>query len=188
MELLLEFGADPNEPYSLCESQATYGSVYPIQLSMGPCLRQGLTIEITRLLLRHGTDPHLSTARTCSALSLAASTGNTDVVKLLLQYGAAINTQSERFGNALYAAITGYRGSHENVQVLLQHGADANLPGGYYGSAIQAAVVRPSSYSKVSLWIQHGADVNAGGGFYGTAMQSTAARPYPNTMLIRLLF
>ena len=72
-------------------------------------------------------------------LQAAASTGHTDSVRLLLDYGADVDLLSSTsgFGNALRAAAAfGRKGV---VNMLLDHAANADLSGGDMGNCMIAA-------------------------------------------------
>ncbi|KAH8745815.1 ankyrin repeat-containing domain protein, partial [Diaporthe sp. PMI_573] len=54
--------------------------------------------------------------------------GHKEVVQMLLDKGADVNTQGGEYGNALHAAS--HQGHKEVVQMLLDKGADVNTRGG----------------------------------------------------------
>lgn len=59
-----------------------------------------------------------------TALMWAAETGQTDVVRMLLQYGAVVDRGNPKGGTALmYAAVGGHI---ETIEVLIRAGADPN--------------------------------------------------------------
>ncbi|KAK3334654.1 hypothetical protein B0H65DRAFT_561698 [Neurospora tetraspora] len=72
------------------------------------------------------------------ATPAASREGHKEVVEMLLDKGAGVNTQSRgRYSTALQAASgEGYK---EVVEMLLDKGADVNAQGGHYGTALQAA-------------------------------------------------
>ncbi|KAI4952726.1 hypothetical protein J4E91_003198 [Alternaria rosae] len=105
------------------------------------------------------------------ALQLAAHYGRTLPAAILLDAGADVNAQSDRFVNALYAATCNAR--QETAFLLILTGANVNAQGGKYGNALQAAVHR-DYLGMTSLLIQRGANVNAQGGHYGNALHAAS--------------
>ncbi|KAI9873035.1 MAG: hypothetical protein M1830_000904 [Pleopsidium flavum] len=100
----------------------------------------------------------------------------------LISSGMDVNTQGERFGNALQAAAC--QGNETIVQLLLAAEADVNAQGGRYGNALQAAASHGNE-TIVQLLLAAGADVNAQGGLYNSALQPAAARG--NVIIVQLL-
>ena len=121
-----------------------------------------------------------------------AEVGNVEDIKLLLERGADVNAQGERYGNALQAAsVGGHRavvdwqwrgtqtstrkadplampcrrhqlGGHRAVELLLERGADVNAQGGYFGNALHAASWS-GDRAVMELLLERGADVNVKG-------------------------
>jgi ankyrin repeat protein len=60
-----------------------------------------------------------------TALMLATAEGHLEVAKLLLEYGADVNTQNRNGWTALMLATRD--GRPEIVTMLLEHGADMNI-------------------------------------------------------------
>ena len=104
-------------------------------------------------------------------LCLAATAGHWNVIKLLLERGVDVNTQSEIYGNALQAVATS--GDLKIVKLLLERGAHVNAQGGVYGNVLQAAA-QSGDLKIVKLLLERGAHVNAQGGRYGNALQVAA--------------
>jgi ankyrin repeat protein len=117
-----------------------------------------------------------------TALQAAASEGEMEIVRLLLDKGADINAQGGEYGTALHAAVL--QGEMEIVRLLLDKGADVNAQRGPYGAALQAAAWRGIT-KIVRLLLDKGADVSAQGGEYRTALH--AATLYRDTEVVRLL-
>lgn len=82
-------------------------------------------VEIVELLLQKGADPTTSIHKGYSILYMASSLGNTEIVKLLLEYGTDL-TMLHGDHNPLFTASHG--GHIEIVKLLLKYGADLNTP------------------------------------------------------------
>jgi ankyrin repeat protein len=73
-----------------------------------------------------------------------------EIVRLLLEQGAAINAWGGHYGTALQATVVR---SHTDIfQLLLEQGADINAVGGQYGTPLQGAVVRHHTDIVWLLW------------------------------------
>ena len=116
-------------------------------------------IEILRLLLTHGAQVNTQGKFGITALILASETGNTEAVKLLIEYGAEVN-MCNPYDPPLTAAIK--RGHTEILHLLLDHGADVNLQG---NNGVTALIVACSAGNSevhaeiVELLLNCGADV-----------------------------
>ncbi|KAJ7112597.1 hypothetical protein C8R44DRAFT_882361 [Mycena epipterygia] len=117
------------------------------------------------------------------ALRVASRLGHINIVRLLLEKGADVNTADAEHGSALQAACSG--GHTETVRLLLEKGADVNAEGGEYGNALQAASYGGSP-EIVRILLKEGADVNAEGGSYGTALQAASYGGSPEIVRILL--
>ena len=141
-------------------------------------------------LLSSGVDPNESTLTAYQkSLAGAASRGHIEMLKLLLRYGAEVNssTDSKDFsqlkiakhfsedapGTALQAAS--FAGQDEAVDFLLHEGADVDIQSGYYGTAIQAAAAG-GHYSLMDRLLKLGARADSSSGFYGNALQAAASK------------
>ena len=129
------------------------------------CNKMANRVEIEAI----NCDRYLSTV---SGIATAASRGDREVVTLLLDKGADVNTQDGEYGSALQAAAS--TGDREIVTLLLDKGADVNAQGGFHGSALQAAA-STGDREIVTLLLDKGADVNTQGGKYGSALQAAAS-------------
>lgn len=115
--MLLEKGADPNR------RQDTAGRT-PLHLAVEHRHR-----EVTRLLLEEGANPNLvaryGKGETLAPLRLAARSGDGDIARLLLRYGARLGSRCSGCGSQLLhlAARTGNAGL---ARLLLAQGVDAN--------------------------------------------------------------
>ena len=88
--------------------------------------------------LTDGADPSAMDPQSGSTmLATAALMGHTEIVKLLLEHGADVNTKSRDGGTALHAAA--FLGRIETVKFLLEKGADANLRSNIGGTPMDGA-------------------------------------------------
>lgn len=71
---------------------------------------------------------------------MATFFGHKESVRLLIDGGAHINTEGDRYGTALYAAAI--KGNREILELLLENGATVNMQGLYNDTALGAAVYR----------------------------------------------
>ncbi|KAF8182771.1 ankyrin repeat-containing domain protein [Mycena galopus ATCC 62051] len=108
--------------------------------------------------------------------------GISEMIHLLIDKGAEVNSQGGRYGSALQAASC--VGQGKAVQLLVELGADVNLPGGEYGSALHAASYE-GQRDIVEWLLSHGADVNLEAGELGTALQGASCSGHLD--IVRLL-
>src|SRR3989338_11696654 len=133
--------------------------------------RQG-EIESVRVLLPEAAHPYQKNA----ALLSAAEAGNTNVVKLLLESGAEVDSMGSST-TGLYPGPTGVpvgrvvvdpntpliraarRGRTDTVKLLVAHGAKVNEEG-FYGRTALMEAVWEGQIDVVKVLISAGADVN----------------------------
>ncbi|THX36906.1 hypothetical protein D6D10_06297 [Aureobasidium pullulans] len=127
---------------------------------------------LVNLLLDRGVDPNAMDSLYGSALQRLCATAsyiNLEIVRLLLDRGADVDTRGGKFRAALCDAAL-----YDNVEVvrmLLQRGADPNLRDKRFGGALQAACYfRHGNFNLVQLLLDNGTDVNVRGGRYGNAL------------------
>ncbi|KAL8856574.1 MAG: hypothetical protein Q9178_006803 [Gyalolechia marmorata] len=144
------------------------------------------TINNVKVLLELGSDVNLRGGTFGTCLQAAATTGQTEVMAMLLDAGAEVNEHHVgRYGSALIAAIV--NSMHQAVKLLLERGADPSLKAGLkYHYAIIAAARLFENADEVQLLIDAGADVNAQGGTWHTALQAAAVDGNDTTMRVLL--
>jgi len=128
-------------------------------------------------LLKRGVPVDVRTADGSSgtALMIAAASGYTDFMKLLLDRGANVKLQDKHKDNALMAAVR--IGSVDAVRLLISHGADPNQRDEAGRTAlIWAARSGRSDIAKILL--DAGADANLEVGNGRTALTTAAERGY----------
>jgi ankyrin repeat protein len=124
--------------------------------------------DVTKFLLEEETTPpHLNGQE----ISVASYHGHLQIVQLLVEHGADVNTAGGIYGYPLQAASHG--GHLVVVRSLIEHGADVNVQGGEYGNALQAASFN-GHMDIVRLLIDHDANVNAPAGQFGNALQAAS--------------
>ncbi|KAK3091926.1 hypothetical protein FSP39_023766 [Pinctada imbricata] len=87
---------------------------------------------------------------------VAAITGQLELAKILLKYGADVNGMSDSNSTALRASC--YKCNLEMVEYLISEGANVNIPNRYGCSCLMNAV---ESTEIVKYLVEHGADINA---------------------------
>jgi ankyrin repeat protein len=115
-------------------------------------------------------------------LCIAAHDNQPELVRLLVEFGADINT-SGPFGNSLWCSVWG--GNPETVALLLAQGVDLNAPGEFGWSPLHLAARK--GYSDImKLLIDAGADINQTDAAGLTALDLAAGMRYPEAA--RMLF
>ncbi|KAL9080321.1 MAG: hypothetical protein Q9157_000908 [Trypethelium eluteriae] len=115
-------------------------------------------------------------------LYLAAKHGYYEMVKLLLNKGADVNSQGGDYGNALEEAAL--EGHEQIVRLLLDKGADVNAQDKFSGNALIAASLKGHGQI-VRLLLDKGADVNARDEFSDNALIAASEKGYEP--IVRLL-
>ncbi|EPS39617.1 hypothetical protein H072_6587 [Dactylellina haptotyla CBS 200.50] len=136
-------------------------------------------LPVAKILLEQGADSDIfcSRQRRGKALNVAAGTGNTQLVQLLLKHGANIDDTCGGEGTALYTAAGA--GALATVRMLLRAGAGVNLESGDKCTALHNACARDvadvgerNHIEMVRLLLGSGANVKIRGGHYGDVVQA----------------
>ncbi|PQE29210.1 multiple ankyrin repeats single kh domain protein [Rutstroemia sp. NJR-2017a BBW] len=138
-------------------------------------------ITLVKLLLDAGANANDGRH---GVMTLAARSGNTEILRLLLENGATINDPLTENHTPLQAAAKG--GHHEIVKFLLELGADVHAPAvmDYGVTALQGAVMS-GSMRMAKYLIKNGADVAAPGSKRGSAVEIAAE--YGRLDMLKLL-
>ena len=157
---LLEKGASPN-----------------VMVGTAPILVEAVKLrlfDLAKALLDHGADPDGADDELVSALVHAAEAGDTKMMRLLLDSGAATGAAEADLSGAvlsglalsglalsgktpLLVAVSAGRPMVEAVRLLLERGADVNVTDGDGVSALMTATVS-GEQRLVELLLDHGAD------------------------------
>ncbi|KAA3681374.1 ankyrin repeat domain-containing protein 17 [Paragonimus westermani] len=122
------------------------------------CAVSANALRIVEMLLKHGADPNFRGKKVeCTPLMEAASVGYTDIVRLLLEYGAAVDQESSTRNTALHYAATA--GHLDCVRLLLQY----NAPMEVQNETGHTPLMEATSNGHIDVarcLIEHGCDIN----------------------------
>jgi ankyrin repeat protein len=141
IELLLDGGADPNaRMIESTETRTVFTNQWLDEEGATAFLRaaQSGDVELMKLLLEHGADPHINTELGVTPLAAAAGIGwvegvtnerspqqTVEAVKMLLELGIDPNFQADTGRVALHGAA--HKGATEVVRVLVAAGARMDI-------------------------------------------------------------
>jgi len=141
IKVLLDAGADPNaRMIESTETRTVFTNQWLDEEGATAFLRasQSGDIELMRLLLEYGADPHINTALGVTPLAVAAGIGwvegitfewsteqTIEAVKLLLELGIDPNYQADTGRVALHGAA--HKGATEVVRILVAAGARMDI-------------------------------------------------------------
>lgn len=178
VRILLDKGADVNARWDAEDFGGGYFRTVLMTACGQPAIKKQ-TIDIVILLVNHGADINIKNNHDDSALSEAAYSSDTRVVKFLLSKGADIKTCGAK---SLW--IAGRLGSPEVVDLLLDSGIDINVKGVDGGSALIAAVeacgwaqtIKPRYIERVKYFLSKEPDVNIKDNSGKTALSEATKR------------
>jgi ankyrin repeat protein len=140
-------------------------------------------LDAVRLLLAHGTSVNGSSqANKIRPLEAAAQEGLNDLVILLLEQGAALESSGQGMYSALYWATA--EQNLDTVSLLLDRGADINTLGLGYATPLHTAVLN-QNVQMVELLLKKGSRLNGQDHSGQTPLILASARP--STEIVRLL-
>jgi ATP-dependent Lon protease len=145
----------------------------------------GNTGEVKKLLERGATVDYRTSPENMTPLIIAASSGYTDIVTLLIQYKAQINARMIRNDTALKWAA--YNGHLETVKVLLRHKADIHVKDVEgYTALLDAA--RRGYHEIAKLLLSNGANVNDMDNYGRTAYSIAKQHNFSDVMQVLVDF
>ncbi|KAL3081583.1 hypothetical protein niasHS_011891 [Heterodera schachtii] len=135
VELLLEKGADPNEPFMFEANDHNecvflmnvFTMDFRVSLYLTPLYSAVLhaNLPLCRVLVARGANIDLGTDSAVTPLIIACDRSQTEIVTFLVENGANINLQTGDGVTALMYAC--YQGNVDIVRLLLSHGANVEL-------------------------------------------------------------
>ncbi|MDR6290883.1 ankyrin repeat protein [Inquilinus ginsengisoli] len=81
-------------------------------------------IEVARLLLERNADPNLSDERGWTALHFSSQAQASELIVLLLQFGADVDPTDDNGNTPLFRAVFSYKGDGRAIEALLLKSAD----------------------------------------------------------------
>ncbi|CAL8379480.1 unnamed protein product [Gadus morhua 'NCC'] len=134
-------------------------------------------------LIRKGGAVHVTDASGQSCLHLASAQGSSELVSMLLRFGA-LNRRNVEQKTALYLAAE--HGHHECLEMLAAAGANVEIQATDGGTALMAAT-EAQSEPCVDALLKHGADPNVECCEYGPQLAIHAAAVGDNVNILRRL-
>ena len=135
-------------------------------------------IELVQLFIDNGIDVNIKDNNGGSALMTAVIYGRKQIVKLLIESGAEINSAVSKFGlNALMYAINNIDVDPSIIELLIKNGADIYSKNSSGDSAL-TYVLRKGYLELAKLMISSGVDIKAANNFATTALLFTSDKIY----------
>jgi len=184
VKTLIHYGADVNQMQGISDTALHVAVVRCITSSVCKPNDDGVSLDIVQALLEHGADPNVcppydkssswstyfGVYRTLPPLLAASRCGNTELVSLLIKYGAAVGQRTELGRTALHYAIgidnesstRSMESNHNNnliAEMLLSAGANANTMDETGASPLYLACERGKT-EIVKLLLSRGANPN----------------------------
>ncbi|KAH8736375.1 ankyrin repeat-containing domain protein [Ilyonectria robusta] len=118
-------------------------------------------LDTANLLLRHGASPNVNDSTwSMPAMCYAMENGSSELVKLMLRYGASTDKKMKGGETLLLYAMD--NGRSDQATKLVQHGADVNATDKKGRTPLMQAIIK-GDLELIKLLRRYGADVNAGG-------------------------
>jgi uncharacterized protein len=127
-------------------------------------------IEAMKRLIAAGADINEGGEFSVTVLAIAAQRGNVEMVRLLLDEGAAYDVQ------IFHAAVLNSGGDTQIVQAFIEHGVDIDEPEPYAPAHTALMLAAEHGYLEIGrLLIENGADINKLAQFNDPALNIAAA-------------
>ena len=120
------------------------------------------SLEIAKIFIKYGISPAEEDHYGDNALSDACGISkNLDMIKILVENGADVNSKNKLGKTALFEAVFGYSESiPEIIEYLVDKGADVNVKDNSGNTLLTDAVEHGMPYDVVKMLINYGIDVN----------------------------
>lgn len=142
-------------------------------------------LDCMNYLLDHGADVDDNISNGGSMFAYAASHGQVNSLKLLIQRGAKIHANDNFALNEALRMAAG-EGQTECLKYLITLGADVNSKDNVNMTALHYAAEN-SHIQTMELLLKHGADVNSGANFIDTPLYCALIKPTINMQAIEFL-
>ncbi|KAF3935466.1 Ankycorbin [Dactylellina cionopaga] len=119
-------------------------------------------LEKVNVLLEHGADPNICTARGHSPLQYASSSRSPECIKVLLAFNADPQQSDPADQNPLHYTLAKQIDNLDYIKPLIDAGIDVNKPTNY-GFTPLIMAVQVDSYKSAKYLIDQGAEVNLRG-------------------------
>ena len=164
--LLLEYGADPTAEAheEICHDRPDACEIVSTTILYSAA--RNSDAAAIKLLLEHGADADINTIGLYGDTPLQAranviwpigSEEHTEPIRLLLEYGADINTETEIGRTPLH--LMAEEASPALIQLMLIHGADVNAKAPGWGTPLHEAAYNPNP-AVTRMLLENGADAD----------------------------
>lgn len=142
---LIEYGCDIN-----MQDKRGFTALFYAVFSRRNC-------DDIRWLLQAGADPNVQASDGTTVLMIVARNGRTDVVSLLLEFGANQGIKDEDGFTPLHIAVLAGPSSQEVAELLINHGSDVHARNNDGDTILMGAVCNSKT---VSMLLSQGVDPN----------------------------
>ena len=185
VRILLNAGANPNaqdidgNTPLLWIANSRADSKDSIPSKMKKFEKNDVSIRITRALLQNGSDPNIANNNSVVALNMCSRIGDIEMIEMLLDNNARLDTQ-DQFG--ITALMSAAAENHiETCRLLIKYGADVNVFSITQNSTALTAAIENNNIDIVKLLVEAGAEIKH------VSISTTTKNPlyvHPNDMLM----
>jgi len=151
LRALLDLNADPESPDESKQTLLHHASFFGWRETAALLIERRANVNAT------GRYNGFATSNVCP-IHMAASTGQTEVVQLLLDHGASINARDSAGRTPLYCAATTVK--PDVIEVLLENRADPNIRTISGNSVLHLSINEDHRCAGAKILLQHNANPN----------------------------